>query len=100
MKWVNPNPSTDTGQTSDEGTSHFQIFGQSLIKENSHNSRTSDDTDMKLGPATKLYKKHNCDVIVIFPIYCKFRAIRKPDSGQIVCKTYIFINSKLLSYKN
>ena len=58
MKWVNPNPSPDTGQNSDGGTSHFQIFGQSLIKENSHNSRTSDDTDMKLGPATKLYKRN------------------------------------------
>ena len=42
----------------------------------------------------------NCDVIVIFPIYGQFGAIRKPDSGRIVCKTYIFINSNLLSYKN
>ena len=58
MKWVNPNPSPNTGQNSDEGTSHFQIFGQSLIKENSHNSRASDDTDMKLGSATKLYKRN------------------------------------------
>ena len=41
----------------------------------------------------------NCDVIVIFPIYGQFGAIRKPDSGRIVCKTYIFINSNLLSYK-
>ena len=37
----------------------------------------------------------NCDVIVIFPIYSQFGAIRKPDSGGIVCKTYIFINSNL-----
>ena len=42
----------------------------------------------------------NCDVIVIFPIYGQFGAIRKLDSGRIVCKTYIFINSNLLSYKN
>ena len=42
----------------------------------------------------------HCDVIVIFPIYGQFGAIRKPDSGRIVCKTYIFINSNLLSYKN
>ena len=34
----------------------------------------------------------DCDVIVIFPIYDQFEAIRKPDSGRIVCKTYIFIN--------
>ena len=42
----------------------------------------------------------NCDVIIIFPIYGQFGAIRKPDSGRIVCKTYIFINSNLISYKN
>ena len=40
------------------------------------------------------------DVIVSFPIYDQFRAIRKPDSGCIVCKTYMFINSNLLFYKN
>ena len=34
----------------------------------------------------------DCDVIVIFPIYDQFEAIRKPDSRRIVCKTYIFIN--------
>ena len=69
---------------------------------------------MKLGPVTKLGKKHNttpkkfeddvmsvnCDVIVIFRIYRQFGAIWKPDPGRIVCKTYIFINSNFLSYKN
>ena len=68
---------------------------------------------MKLGPVTKLDKinkttskkfyddvmSSNCDVIVIFPIYGQFGAIRKPYSGGIVCKTYIFINSNFLSYK-
>ena len=72
------------------------------------------DIDMKLGPVTKLDKRNKttskkidvdfmsetCDVNIIFPIYGHFGAIRKPDSGRIVCKTYIFINSKLLSYKN
>ena len=106
--------SPDIGQNLDGGISDFQISGQSLIKENCHNSRTSDDIDMKLGPVTKLDKRNkitskkfdddvmsaNSDVIVIFPIYGQFGAIRKPDSGRIVCKTYIFINSNLLSYKN
>ena len=69
---------------------------------------------MKLGPVTKLDKRNkttskktdddifpaNGDVIVIFPIYGQFGAIRKLDSGCIVCKTYIFINSNFLSYKN
>ena len=41
----------------------------------------------------------NFGVIVISPIYSQFWAIRKLDSGCIVCETYIFIKSKLLSYK-
>ena len=62
------------------GISDFWISGQSLIKVNYHNSRTSDDIDMKLGPVTKLDKRNkitskkfdsdvmsaNCDVIFIF----------------------------------
>ena len=69
---------------------------------------------MKLGPVTKLYKKNkttsknfdddvmseNCDVIVIFSIYGQFGAIWKQDSGRRVSKTYVFIDSNLLSYKN
>ena len=69
---------------------------------------------MKLRTETKLDKKKketsknidddvmpvNCDVTVIFTIYGQFGAIRKPHSGRIVCKTYIFINSNLLSYEN
>ena len=69
---------------------------------------------MKLGLVTKLHKRNkttskffddeimpeNCDVIVIFPIYGLFGAIRKLDSGRIICKTFIFINSNLSSYKN
>ena len=68
---------------------------------------------MKLGSVTKLDKRNkitskkfdddvtsaNCDAIVIFPIYDQFGAIRKPDSGCVVCKTYNFINSNLSSYK-
>ena len=95
------------------GISDFGISGQSLIKLNYHNSRTSNDIDMKLGPVTKLDKGNkitskkfdddvmsvNFDVIVIFPIYGQSGAIRKPVSRRIVCKAYIFINSNLLSYK-
>ena len=42
----------------------------------------------------------NCDVIFIFPIYGQFRAIRKPDSGRIVYKANIFINSNLTKTPN
>ena len=39
----------------------------------------------------------NFDVIVIFSIYGKFGAIRKPDARGIVCKNYTFISSNLKS---
>ena len=69
---------------------------------------------MKFGPVTKLDKRNktvsqkfdndamptNCDVIFIFAIYDQFGPIRKPDSARIACRSYIFINSNLLSYKN
>ena len=41
----------------------------------------------------------NSDIIINFPIYGQYGAIQKPDSGQIVCKNYIFIKSNLFSYK-
>ena len=68
---------------------------------------------MKLGPVIKLEKGNTitskkfeydimstkCDVIIIFPIYGKSEAVWKPDSKCMVCKTYVYINSSLLSYK-
>ena len=65
---------------------YFQISGQSRLKRNCHNSRT--------------IEKENCDAVVIFLSYGQVEAILKPDSGRIVCGTYIFSNSNLLSYKN
>ena len=41
------------------GISDFPIFGQSLIKENYYNSRTSDDIDIKQGPVTKIDNRYN-----------------------------------------
>ena len=78
--------SPDFGQKSDRGISDFQIFGLPLIKGKCHNSRTSDDIDMKLGPVTEIDKRKkttskkfdeeviskNCDIISIFPIDSKF----------------------------
>ena len=65
---------------------------------------------MKLGLVTKLDKRNktmskkiddnimleSCDVIAIFLLCHQF----KVDSGRVVRKTYIFINSNLLSHKN
>ena len=86
---------------------------------NCHNSRTSHDIDMKLGPIIKLDKKStesqknnnnnndnddvmsaNCDLIIFFPVYGQFAAIWKPHSGRMVYKTYIFKNNNLFPYKN
>ena len=40
------------------GYFRFPDSGQSVMKENCHNSRNSDDIDMKLGPVTKLDKRN------------------------------------------
>ena len=91
---------SDVRKNSDVGISDFQISGQSLIKENCHNSRTSDDIDMKLGPVTKLDKRNkttskkfdvdvmleNCDVIVIFWIFGQFGVVQRPDFGHSLQK--------------
>ena len=83
--------SPDIRQNSDGDVSDFGISGQSLIRENYHNFRTSDDIDMKLGPVAKLDKSNNarlknfnddvistnCDVIVIFPIYGQLGAMEQ-----------------------
>ena len=72
--------SPDIGQNSDRGISDFQIFGQSLIKENCLNSRSGININMKLGPVTKLNKRNTAtskkltmpaksDVIVSFLFY-------------------------------
>ena len=58
---VSPNlpQSLDIGQYSDGSISDFRISSQSLIKENCHNSGTSNDIDIKLGPLTKRDKSNN-----------------------------------------
>ena len=50
--------SIDIEQNSDGCISDFRISGQFLIKRNCHNSRTSDNIDIKFEPVTKLDKKN------------------------------------------
>ena len=98
------------GQNSGKGISDFRISGQYLLKENCHNFRTSSDIEMKLGPATKLDKRNRTKSrkwrwrhFVKLWRHCNFSnlwSIRSnPDSGRMICKTFIFINNNLLSYK-
>ena len=54
----NLSQSPDIGQNSDMCVSNFRISGQFLIKENCHNSRISNNFDMKLEPVTKLDKRN------------------------------------------
>ena len=65
---------------------------KSLIKVNCHNSRTSDDIDMKLGTVTKLYKKkttrkkHEDDVIskiVTSMLFFQFMANLEQSGSRI-----------------
>ena len=51
-------PQSRNKQNSDRGTSDFQIYGHSIVNENCHNFRTSNDTDVKLGPVSKLDKRN------------------------------------------
>ena len=92
--------------------------GNYIFEVNNRNTRARCEKCSKLTLKTPEFTKHhkrnkatskkfdddvmsaNCDIIVIFPIDGQLGAIRKPDSERMVCKTYIFINSKLLSYKN
>ena len=84
---------------SDRGISDFWISSQSLVKENCHNSRTSDGIYMELGPLTKLEEWNKtmpkkltitpCQQIMMslsfFQFMSKFGAIQKPHSGHTVC---------------
>ena len=79
---------SDIGQNSSEGVSNVRVSGQFLKKENCHNSRASNDNDLKDRPLNKLNKKthqrkkkkkknddiilKNYNAIVIFPIYGQF----------------------------
>ena len=77
-----------------EGISDFWISGQSVINENSHNSRTSShNIDLKLGPAAKLDKRNpttsenlkmiSCGQIVMLLSFFQFMANLEPPGNQI-----------------
>ena len=74
----NSSQSPDIGQNSDGGISIFLIFGQSLT-----NPKQNDVKNIWWWRLSA-----NCNFIVIFQIYGQFGAIRKLDSGRIVCKTF------------
>ena len=105
--------SPDIGQNSDGDISDFRTSGQSLIKENCYNSRTSHATDMKLGPVTKLDKRNtatskkltmtSCMQIVTslsffrFVTNLKLPGSRIPDAWSVKLTFSLTVNA--LSYK-
>ena len=103
--------SSDIGQNTDGGISDFRIPGQTLIKVNCHNSRTTDDIEMKL-ERVKRNKRNRNNVQKIWRSCCVKKLWRhcysfnlwpilsSPEAGYIACVTYIFFNSNLLSYRN
>ena len=62
--------------------------------------KTTSSKKKKKGKRNYDVMLENCEVIVIFLIFGQFGGIRKPDSRRMVCNTYVFINSNLLSCKN
>ena len=66
----NLSKSPDIWRNSDRGISDFRIPGQSLIKGNCHNSRTSDDIDMKLEPVIKLDKRNKTTSKILTLVSC------------------------------
>ena len=89
--WAQP---LDIGPKSDVGISDFQISGQSLIKESFHNSRTSDDIDMKLEPVTKIDKRNkitsknltvtSCQQVLTSLLFFQFMATMEQSRSRIL----------------
>ena len=110
----NLSQSPDIGQNSNGGISDFRISVQSFINENCHNSEAGNYIGMKLRPSNWTWKEKQSNLKKIrgwgyvsklwrhchFSNLWQFGAFWNSDSGRIVFKTYIFINSNLLSYKN
>ena len=97
------NQSPDIGQIPGGG-----ISDKSLINKNCHNSKTSNDIDMKFGPVARTDKRNTAtskgfdnDVMsASFNVTGQFGIIQKVDYESMVFNIYIFINSNFLSYKN
>ena len=64
-------PSLQISGKTQTGVDDFRISGQSLIKENCYNSRTSDDIGMKLGPVTKLDKRNRTTSMTLTMTLCR-----------------------------
>ena len=105
--------SSDIGKNSDGDISDFWITGQSLINENCHNNRTSNDVDIKLVSISKLDNRNterqkkdndvtsaNWDVIVFFLFMANFEQSRSWITATWSIKLTFSILVDLSCYKN
>ena len=89
-------------QTREWGISDFRIFGQYLIKEDCHNSRTSNDICVKLQSLTECDKRNTTtskkldDNVISANYEVRFR---KPDSRRSVCKSTFSLTKHLQKLK-
>ena len=89
-------------QTREWGISDFRIFGQYLIKEDCHNSRTSNDICVKLQSLTERDKRNTTtskkldDNVISANYEVRFR---KPDSRRSVCKSTFSLTKHLQKLK-
>ena len=103
--------SPDIGENSDWCIYDFPISGPSLIQGNCHNSRTSDDIDMKLEPVIWQEKQNNfknlkmtsCRKIVKSVLFFQLTVNLEQSKSRILVAQSVkrfFINSNLLSSKS
>ena len=89
----------DIGENS--GGGNFGFIVKSLINKDCHNSRTSDDIDMKLVLLAKLDKrntscKETMTLLFFFSIYDQFGTIQRLDCRCIVHYSSVFMSNLLL----
>ena len=73
--------------------SDFWVPGQSLINKNCHNSRTSNDIDMKLGSVTKIDKR-DTPKSTFFSNLRPILSNQKPDAGILLMSTLQLTKTK------
>ena len=91
--------SSDINQKLDGFISNFRNSGQILYKKNCHNSRTSEEIEMKFEPGTKLGKRTRTTWKKLTMTSVQQNTKSSSFSGWMVYDSYVFINSSLLSYK-
>ena len=96
-------PSLQIMDKTQKGVFPIPISDQLLIKENCHNSRTSDDIDMKLGPTTKFNRRKSsvkkirrCWQIVMSLSFFQFKANLELSGSRIPGTWFVKLTFSLI----